>query len=133
MPSATTRDSSPSPADSSAPTSSPGSAGAYPDIVSLKRALEGAGVDCAGWNLDDLVDNSAESGWCDSGWGLSTYASVEARNALLDLNWGSAEPQPFLAGDTWLITRGYEDATELDRVQPSVGGVVIAPGDSYPS
>lgn len=108
----------------------PGSS--YENLDALKAALEATGVDCSLWTQDDSVSGALESGWCSDQWGLSTYASRSEVSALLDVNWSSSEPQPFLAGDNWLITRGYGEVADLDAVQLAIGGTLLFPGDDYP-
>ncbi|MEY2849921.1 MAG: hypothetical protein RI885_2588 [Actinomycetota bacterium] len=105
----------------------------YADLAALRAALEATGVDCSVWTQDDLFSGALESGWCEaSSWGLATYASRSDLAALLELDGESSEPQSFLAGDTWSVTRGYEDPAALDEVRPALGGIVYHPGDVFP-
>jgi hypothetical protein len=120
--------------ESSSPSDAPSfSAAEIADLAALKLAVEGAGVECSDWTQDDATTTATGSGWCGAEWGLSTYASSAERNELLELNRSSAEPQTFLAGETWLVTRGYEDPSDLTAVQESIGGDIIEPGDPIPN
>lgn len=106
----------------------------FATVADLRAAVESAGVDCSMWYQDDAMGGALEAGWCGDGeWGLSIFGTTDARNHVLALSGASVEPQQFLVGANWLVTRGFEDPADLTVVQPTLGGSIWAPGDALPS
>lgn len=108
---------------------------AYGSLAELRAALESTGVECLTWEqYSGVIEQGTGSGWCvDSEWGLSIFDGAEDRNDVLELSAASVEPQQFLVGANWLVTRGYGDPAGLVSLSPTLGGLVWRPEDELPS
>ena len=97
----------------------------YASLADFKDAFVASGQDCTDFVQDDAIESAAESGWCDQLWGLSTYDSVDDRNAVLELNVSGIEHLPFIIGPNWLLTAVESRSTpDLAAVQPTLGGLL---------
>jgi hypothetical protein len=118
------------------PSASPTDSGAlsFPSIEDLKAAVEAAGISCTSWVQENAVQLASASGWCDGAWGLSTYASNDDRNGVLQLNKDSMEGGFFVYGDGWLIGGAEQfGASDFEQLAQKLGATAWSPQDELPS